>query len=386
MNPTWWLTTLLAVALVQASPGDNLDEFEECMGQCHHSVCRQNPDYRADHPEWPYNPEWQFTPGPLPWHLQMFGWDCESNCDYECQQLITRDLIAKGDEVLQFHGKWPFWRVFGIQELALAVLSMGNFYVHFQGFRLLRQAQKQYAAPGYLYYNVLGCALITMAAWIFSTVFHIRDTITTEKFDYYFAGLTVLALAHAIGARLFRLYRPGNWAARYLWLGACVAAFASHIYRLETDWSYTYNMQANIAVGVIQNVLMCLLIFQTYSEYYYFEQDEAQEPPIKRTHVPRLDSHKKYISNTRTILSSFYSRLAKLYLLYPGFLAAIVAFGILFEVFDFAPICWDLVDAHALWHLITIIPVWYGWYNWMVWDINENVWMDLCRQATKKSV
>ncbi|CAN3372339.1 hypothetical protein DIURU_004537 [Diutina rugosa] len=372
--PIALVLSLVAMVSVEASAGDNLDEMDFCKGQCWHMACAHY-DYRDDHPEWPYTAHWSFTEEPLPRYLQLLGWDCEANCDYECQRIITAERRAENLEVLQFHGKWPFLRVFGCQELASVVFSVGNFIVQFLGLYQIINAIKKYPTPWIYYCDVMGVALVSMAAWAFSTIFHIRDTEQTEKLDYYFAGLTVLSSAHAIGARFWRLYRPQNRLGRWIWLGVCVAAYANHIHRLETDWSYTYNMQANIAVGIIQNVLLILLLYQIYSEYY--EKEQVDKKPSK--------NHLKYLGDRPTILGSFYTYSAKLYSIYPGLLAAIVAFGILFEVFDFSPIFYDLIDAHALWHLITIIPVWCGWYNWMIWDINENVWPDVQAQLAKKT-
>ena len=80
-----------------------------------------------------------------------------------------------------------------------------------------------------------------------------------RKIDYYFAGLTVLTQFHALGARYFNLYKHSRVVYRWLFSLACILAYVYHVHRLYTDWSYTYNMQANICVGLLQNVFYCLV-------------------------------------------------------------------------------------------------------------------------------
>jgi hypothetical protein len=55
------------------------------------------------------------------------------------------------------------------------------------------------------------------------------------------------------------------------------------------------------------------------------------------------------------------------------------------EIFDFAPFFFDLVDAHSLWHLVTIVPVYMGWYDWWIWDVYENIWPEIEAAQKKKN-
>lgn len=382
------LALLLAIPVL-ASPGDRLQEFDECRFQCEQITCYNNPYYiiqeeyrdiwREKGLEFHrFEPTWKFDHG-LPWYLKLLQWSCPSNCDYQCQRIITQERIQNDEEVYQFHGKWPFLRVAGIQELASAVFSIGNFLPHYYGFwkvleaiRLNPPAKKGIEG---LLYNLLLIASITMCAWTFSTIFHIRDTDRTEKLDYYFAGLTVLTGFYCIGYRYFKFYLPRRKAFGALFGACCAAAYAAHIYRLETDWSYTYNMQANICVGILQNVVWGLTCFSLYTKYFY--KEAAEDTVVNFDHL-------NYIVPGRIIIGSFYSKLAKLYSLYPLMLCFIVLMGMSLEIFDFPPFFFDLVDAHSLWHFVTIFPAALGWYDWMLWDVNENVYEDLAREAEKK--
>ncbi|KAK6457072.1 Per1-like-domain-containing protein [Scheffersomyces xylosifermentans] len=384
------LTSLISPAL--ASPGDDLMAFHDCLYQCEQISCHRNPyhivqrEFRDEltrpdsNYEWKYyNGHWHFMEMPLPWYLRALLWDCESNCDYQCQRVITAERRKRDQEILQFHGKWPFWRIGGIQEVASVIFSLGNLYVNYIGFKKVWSAMKMANSTTlkWQYANVIAMSAITVMAWTCSTIFHIRDFEITEHLDYYFAGLTVLAGFHTLGARLFNLHKPDNWHWRLFFTTLCVAAYSAHIYRLVTDWSYTYNMQANITIGVIQNCFLFGVCYNLYSKYYY----EEVGPNEKTVNL----SHLHYINFRRIILPSFFSRSAKLYSLYPLLLCTIVSLGMSLEIFDFPPIFFDLVDAHSLWHLVTIFPAWLGWFDWMIWDINENICTELIEEEKKKN-
>lgn len=384
------LSALGLIPSIVASEGDELDEFEDCLYQCTQIECFNNPYNviqiefekvlkRKNYAFHRYEPSWSFE-NSLNGPLKALMWDCEANCDYQCQRIITKERKVKGEEILQFHGKWPFLRVFGIQELASAVFSIANFFPHLFGFQLAHEALKlapkeKYPAIKGMLRNIQFVALVTMCAWFFSTIYHIRDLLITERLDYYFAGLTVLSGFYGIGYRYFRFYLPSRiWPLR-LFTVSCVLAYCGHVYRLVTDWLYTYNMRANIVVGILQNLVWAFTCYSLYSKYY--ELDSRGEPYDTNKHL-------KYTTGSRLILGDFYRRSAKLYSLYPLAICFIVLLGISLEIFDFAPIFYDLVDAHSLWHLVTAVPSYMGWYNWMIWDINENVWDDIQTETKKK--
>lgn len=342
---------LLSTAL--GSPGDNLDEFAACRRRCERAVCRGQSSA-------------VFAPV-LRWNSWL-QWDCPTDCDYQCQRLVTADRRRAGEDVVQFHGKWPFRRVLGMQEFMLVVFLVANFVPHYHGFQKMRRAisqllpaQKPLAAS---LRNIQFMALVAMCAWVFSAVFHTRDYIFTERLDYFFAGLTVLTGFHGIGHRFLRLYRPARAYIGLAFSAACAAAYAVYFHRLVLDWLYTYNMRANIAVGVAQNITWILTCFLLYTRHLALESERRLAP-----------SHLPYAK--RVILPTFFKRSAKFYSLYPVFLCFIVACGMSFEIFDFAPVFFDLVDAHAIWHFVTVFPACYGWYDWILWDVHVNIWDDV---------
>ncbi|CCH45816.1 Post-GPI attachment to proteins factor 3 [Wickerhamomyces ciferrii] len=304
-----------------ASPGDNLEEFEQCLSTCESNICSKTPSNFNE-----LYQGYQFSQvSPI---LRLLCWDCFANCDYQCQQIITIERVKSNEEILQFHGKWPFKRILLTQEFFSTLFSALNFiphYLNFQKFYKKYQSTTQNSQK-ILVENILIISIITMFAWIFSTIFHIRDLIITERLDYFFAGATVLSGLHALIIRVFRFdLEPikKQWTSRI-----CLLLYLYHFIRLNYDWSYTYNMQANITIAILQYGLFLILSYQHYKEF-----------PNRKS----------------------------LYLK-PLLLIGSVVFGMSFEVFDFINLNFQ-IDAHAIWHLTTILPG-FWLYEFFEQDLN----------------
>ncbi|QOU22163.1 hypothetical protein BRETT_002335 [Brettanomyces bruxellensis] len=339
---------------VEASIGDNLDEFKDCCKLCDIVTCNGRENY-PDVSDASYDlmmkdqtETKRFVTLPLAWNLRFLGWECYQNCDYQCQRFITADRKEKGESVVQFHGKWPFARVFGVQEFFSTLFSIGNFFPHYWGFKSMWAHYKveksirgnPEAASMYWAYAIIG--LVASFAWIFSTLFHLRDTWTREKLDYYFAGMTVISGLYGVGTRYFKLYLTSNNGKRFAFGLLIISMYICHVLRLLHDWSYTYNMRANVIVGISEDVLWFLHAIRTFRQ-------RRQSTNIL------VDLQNKAINWT----------------LIPILLVISVSLGMTFELFDFPPIM-DLLDAHATWHFCTIWPALY-WYPYMVRDVEQGV-------------
>ncbi|MCJ1361033.1 hypothetical protein MMC16_000130 [Acarospora aff. strigata] len=232
--------------------------------------------------------------------------------------------------VVQYHGKWPFYRFLGIQEPCSVLFSLFNFLAHQHGIKKIRESiPRDY--PLRYYYILLGT--FGMASWVFSMVFHTRDFGVTEKADYFAAGASVLYGLYYAPIRIFRLDQqtpPIKPTLLRWWTILCIAAYMAHVsYLTLWRWDYTYNMAANVAVGIIQNVLW------------------------------------SWFSITR------YRRLKKPWAAWPGLIVAWIVVAMSLELLDFPPIG-GLLDAHSLWHLGTVGPtIW--WYNFLVRDTQEDM-------------
>lgn len=81
--------------------------------------------------------------GPLPTHLRLLGWSPDAETRYHCMHLVTKWRKQNNLPMLQYYGKWPFTRVYGIQEPASLVASLGNGYFVLRGLFLYRRKVPQ---------------------------------------------------------------------------------------------------------------------------------------------------------------------------------------------------------------------------------------------------
>ena len=213
--------------------------------------------------------------------MRLLGWDCPEECKYECMWKTTELFKEKTDSVPQFYGKvmncqfankfckvscpslcfaffcgvaahvtavditffswhpqcliykqldcyfilysqWPFVRFLGIQEPASALFSLFNGMAHVAGFLNIQKR----VAPGAPLRNWwLAFSLLSIVCWIFSTIFHTRDTYLTERLDY--AGGMVVNVA-ALAGLAMRLIGPKRMTGWVEWQSCCVMAEGLH--------------------------------------------------------------------------------------------------------------------------------------------------------------
>ncbi|KAI8816444.1 Per1-like-domain-containing protein [Fimicolochytrium jonesii] len=318
-HPGRWRTAALSVSLLllilattaTASSGDRDSIYTNCVQKCRFTSCRNQP--AADES--------------LPLSLRLLQWTCPQNCQYECMHDLTSLNVQTGERVQQFHGKWPFIRLWGVQEPASVLFSVLNGWMHFRGYRKLRTlSPRWYPMRRVLLLN----ALLGVNAWIWSTVFHARDFPITEKLDYFSAIGSLLMGSYLALTRAFELYRdpatstPTRRGLAY----AMLAFYAAHVSYL-TFWpfDYGYNMKAGIVVGAVAN-----LAWVSWA-----------------------------VRNWRTRPYAW-----KIVVMVVAITAAMAL-----EVLDFPPWMWVL-DAHALWHAATI-PLVRFYYEFLVDDVRWEV-------------
>ena len=194
--------------------------------------------------------------------------------------------------------------------------SVANLWAHRRGWARLR-ASLPPAHPLRPLWR--GYAALSANAWLWSAVFHCRDTRLTERLDYFSADAL---LAYALFAALVRAgglhAAPRRWAPLAAALGA---ALALHVRRMLTvRFDYGLNVALCVAAGVAHSLVWAAVV-------------------LRGRHPAR-------------------ARLL-------GLLAAAHAASLL-EVLDFAPLRGAL-DAHALWHAATP-PLTLGWYAFLADD------------------
>jgi post-GPI attachment to proteins factor 3 len=73
------------------------------------------------------------TPAQLSPLLRIMQWNTESNCKYTCMHQITDLGVANKEKIHQYYGKWPFYRLWGMQEPASVFFSLLNLVGHMYG-------------------------------------------------------------------------------------------------------------------------------------------------------------------------------------------------------------------------------------------------------------
>ncbi|KAF8626350.1 hypothetical protein AX15_005007 [Amanita polypyramis BW_CC] len=262
--------------------------------------------------------------------------------------------IQKGAPVQQFFGKWPFWRFSGMQEPASVVFSLFNLWAHANGAHRIRKALPDFH-PMKRYY--LTWTLANMNTWIWSAVFHTRDTSMTEKLDYFSAALSIVYAFYYTIIRLFHLYTPlqnrlsassqsnDKHLAKAALSVFCIALYLAHVsyLLLLPRFDYTYNMVFNLTIGLLHNILWLLYALPSSMSVL------QSFPSRPRSYRPR-------------------------FVVKPVYCVVITMLATSLEVFDFPPVM-RIIDAHALWHLATV-PVAFYWYKFLLDDASDPSWRD----------
>ncbi|KAH6619227.1 Per1-like-domain-containing protein [Chaetomium sp. MPI-SDFR-AT-0129] len=308
------VVALLLVSPTAASTGDRLPEFRECVEICERENCGPDVEHQTE----------------IPLHRRLLLWTCPAECDYTCQHIVTAERQTRDppQPVVQFHGKWPFYRLLGMQEPLSVVFSLGNWAAHYYGLHnhvLPRIPERYTMRPFYVFLARLG-----MVTWFLSAVFHTRDFKLTERLDYFGAGASVLYGMYYAIVRIWRLDRPGKRNGLRLWTGLCGTMYACHVAYLGLwRWDYTYNTLACVVCGVVQNLLW------------------------------------SWFSWTR------YRQTSQSWAIWPGVVVMWVIMAMSLELFDFPPL-WGSLDAHSLWHLGTIAPA-VLFYHFLVKDAQDDI-------------
>ena len=167
-------TVTILLASAYASSGDRSQEFIDCVDLC--KVTRCGPNFWSN----------------SALALRVTRWSCTDDCKYECMHDITDRDIQNGRKIHQYHGKWPFWRLAGMQEPASVAFSLLNLWAHARGASKIRRKVPE-SHPMRSYY--LLWSAININAWIWSSVFHTRgdwyflcisqNTHQNKRFSYY---------------------------------------------------------------------------------------------------------------------------------------------------------------------------------------------------------
>uniref|UniRef100_A0A251U167 Post-GPI attachment to proteins factor 3 n=2 Tax=Helianthus annuus TaxID=4232 RepID=A0A251U167_HELAN len=317
-----FLTFSCCLGVLHASVGDADPSYRSCLNDCEITGCVGEICF----PHCNFSSDGASVDGPWymqePLYLRWKQWDCHSDCRYHCMVNREKDRAASGYEPVKYHGKWPFKRVFGIQEPASVAFSALNLAMHFHGwlsffillhYKLPAKADKkpyyEYAGLWHLY------ALLALNSWFWSAVFHSRDVDLTERLDYFSA---IALLGYSLIVAILRSFNVRLEAARVMVSAPLLAFVTTHILYLNNyKLDYGWNMKVCVAMGVAQ-----LLIWAIWGG-----------------------------------VSGHPSRRKLWFVIVTGALA------MLLEIYDFPPYE-GFVDAHAAWHATTV-PLTYLWWSFI---------------------
>eukprot|EP00257_Ricinus_communis_P019095 XP_015577980.1 post-GPI attachment to proteins factor 3 [Ricinus communis] len=219
----WILFSLSLVCLARgldASAGDADPIYQACMEHCEKTGCAggkcfQHCKFSSDGK--PIDGPW-YRQEPL--YLEWKQWDCHNDCRYQCMLDREEERQKLGDKPVKYHGKWPFRRLYGIQEPVSVALSALNLAIQFHG-------------------------------WVsFFILIDCRDVEFTEKLDY---SSAVALLGFTFILAILRAFSIRDEAARVMVAAPVIAFLTTHIMYLNFyNLDYGLNLKVCTAMGIAQ--------------------------------------------------------------------------------------------------------------------------------------
>ncbi|AES76445.2 post-GPI attachment-like factor-protein [Medicago truncatula] len=227
----------LSVIVVDASKGDAHPLYRSCIRQCEETGCVGPKCF----PQCSFSSDGELVGRPWyiqePLYLQWKKWDCLSDCRYYCMLDREKEKELLNHDPVKYHGKWPFKRIYGMQEPASVAFSALNLAMHFHGwvsfFIVLyyklplkdgKKAYYEYASLWHIY------AFFSLNSWLWSAVFHSRDVDVTEKLDY---SSAVILLGYSLILAILRSFNIRDEATRVMVSAPLIAFVITHVMYLN---------------------------------------------------------------------------------------------------------------------------------------------------------
>eukprot|EP00835_Amoeboradix_gromovi_P003415 NODE_224_length_13912_cov_0.116604.p5 type:complete len:281 gc:universal NODE_224_length_13912_cov_0.116604:4604-3762(-) len=267
--------------LVMSSKGDNEGLFQFCVSRCMEQEKQT-----------------------------ILLWNKREVCDYECMWSIVHQKQSKNEPIEQYYGKWPFYRIWMIQEPMSTLFSFLNLIVHLRYFNIFNNKWK--------YGRDLNIFIIlNLITWLASMSLHTISNNLTERLDYFSAGFVVIYGIYIILIYLFKLNRI------ILPVFILIYSFYVNFQLNRTGLDYGLHMLVFSIIGAVHSLVWFINGFI-----------------VRKPHAIKIG------------LASIFT---------------LICLGAL-EWMDFALI--GYLDAHALWHLSTVFVAKY-WYSY--WLFEEKV-------------
>ncbi|KAL3269645.1 hypothetical protein HHI36_008708 [Cryptolaemus montrouzieri] len=247
------------LSITQASLGDRLGSYQNCLNICFNNECRNDGySYRI------YDEIFTIS--------SFIRWPCFEECKYSCMWETVKKLEKENAPIPQFYGKWPFIRFFGIQEPASTFFSLLNLVLHFKWIKIFRKK----VANGYpLYWIWHVFAIVCLNAWFCNfnkllcygckIMFEIRKYVLSS----YFTVLSSIFINHGL-----YLYTTKNIDYNYnIILNFSIAILTVICWLIWCFWNRnTQPYVKKCAIYVVCTSLVALLeIFDSPPLFYIFD-------------------------------------------------------------------------------------------------------------------
>ncbi|XVE58615.1 hypothetical protein DITRI_Ditri04bG0183700 [Diplodiscus trichospermus] len=248
------------VPSLDASEGDADPIYQACLEECEKSgcvgeKCFQHCKFSSDG-----------KPIDGPWYLQeplyqkWKQWDCRTDCRYHCMIAREEQREKLGNKPVKYLGKWPFRRVYAIQEPVAVAFSALSLAMQFHGwltFFILLNYKLPLRPDKRPYYEYTGLwhiyAILAMNFWFWSAVFHSRDVELTEKLD---CSSSVALIGFSLILTIIRTFDVRDEASRVMVAAPLIAFVTTHILYLNFyKLDYGLNMKVCMAMGVAEIVI-----------------------------------------------------------------------------------------------------------------------------------
>lgn len=248
---------------VDASDGDTDPIYKGCVEQCEKSGCVgdrcfQHCKFSSDGK--PIDGPWYMHE---PLYLEWKQWDCRTDCRYHCMLAREEERTKLGETPVKYHGKWPFRRIYGIQEPVAVALSALNLAMQFHGwvsFFILVYYKLPLRPDKKAYYEYTGLwhiyGILSMNAWLWSAVFRSRAVELTEKLNY---SSAVALLGFSLILAILRAFNVRDEATRVMVSAPLVAFVTTHIMYLNFyELNYGLNMKVSMLMAVVQLLIWAI--------------------------------------------------------------------------------------------------------------------------------
>ncbi|CAN1180613.1 Post-GPI attachment to proteins factor 3 [Linum perenne] len=264
------LALICLLSRLHASEGDADPIYKSCVEECQTTGCVgkncfQHCKFSSDG-----------KPIDGPWYLQeplyqrWKQWDCRSDCQYHCMIVREDERLELGHGPVKYHGRWPFHRVYGIQEPIAVGLAAVILAIQFHGwisFLILVNYKLPLMPDKKTYYEYTGLwhlyGMLSMNAWLWCAVFHTRDVELTEKL---YCSSTVAWIGFTLILATLRAFNIRDEAARVMIAAPVIAFVTTHILYLNF---YNFDKGLNYKVSAAMTVAQILIwaIWATVSRH-----------------------------------------------------------------------------------------------------------------------